>query len=599
MVDPPSSPPSLRARAEAALARGDVGGGLDFLLAAIRGGETDPALWARFASVVTVAGDLESMTFEALDAMLALCLAQKAVSPRLLGPTLAVHLRRHPILGPLIADAADHGGPPGPSAGDRGSPLSISGGDLSDPTIYTALAAPTPRQTLELCVIADLGFERLVAGVRRSMVLAAAADHWDHPGLDDLGLICAVARQCFFTGYVHAVGDAEVAAVEALVGAMAGRPLGEDPHDPIRIGLLSAYVPLLEWERVGEVVRLVTRARTEKHPPRRSPEALRPLLKEQVADPVEEAELRESLPTLAPIADTTSRRVQDMYEAHPYPRWHRPVYHEARTLPALLDELFPESSGPLDGLPAGPLRILVAGCGTGSHPLATKMLLPESTVVGVDLSAASLAFAMRKTLEIGTDGVGFVQADILDLAEWDATFDLIESIGVLHHMADPVQGWQALLRRLRPGGLMRIGLYSERARTLLGELRAFLEGEPIGDSDNDLRAARHRAIDFLTDHPRGATVLRWRDFYSLHEFRDLVLHPQEHQFTPQGLARIIADLELEFLGFAPLPRDARAAFTKRYPDPASLCDLRAWEEFEQDYPDTFQGMYQFWVRKPA
>lgn len=590
MTHPPTPTPSLRARAEAALARGDVGGGLDLLLAAIRSGQTDPALWARFASVVTVAGDLESMTFEALDAMLALCLSQEAVSPRLLGPTLAVHLRRHPVLGPLIV------------ADDEGTRRTRTAADLADPAVYAALASPTPRQTLELCVVADLGFERLVTGVRRSLVLAAAEGRWDHPGLGDLGLICAVARQCFFTGYVHTVGDDEVRAVEALVGAMAGRPLGADEHDATRVGLLAAYVPLLEWERVGEVVGLVTDAATQDHPPRRSPAALRPILKEQVADPLEEAELRESLPTLAPIADATSRTVQEMYETHPYPRWHRPVYHEARTLPGLLQELFPERPIPADpaspGLD-GPLRILVAGCGTGSHPLATKTLLPDSTVVAVDLSAASLAFAMRKTLELGTDGVGFVQADILDLAEWDATFDLIESIGVLHHMADPVQGWKALLRRLRPGGFMRIGLYSERARTLLGELRAFLEREPIGDSDDDLRAARRRAIDFLTAHPQGARVLRWRDFYSLHEFRDLVLHPQEHRFTPRGLSNIITDLDLEFLGFAPLPRDARARFTERYPNPSSLSDLGAWEDFERDFPDTFQGMYQFWVRKRA
>ena len=42
--------------------------------------------------------------------------------------------------------------------------------------------------------------------------------------------------------------------------------------------------------------------------------------------------------------------------------------------------------------------------------------------------------------------------------------DLIESLGVLHHLADPWEGWDRLLALLRPGGVMMLGLYSQPAR---------------------------------------------------------------------------------------------------------------------------------------
>jgi hypothetical protein len=35
----------------------------------------------------------------------------------------------------------------------------------------------------------------------------------------------------------------------------------------------------------------------------------------------------------------------------------------------------------------------------------------------------------------------------------------------------------------------------------------------------------------------------------------------------------------------------------RFPEPAAIGDLDRWHVFETEAPDTFAGMYQFWVRK--
>ena len=76
----------------------------------------------------------------------------------------------------------------------------------------------------------------------------------------------------------------------------------------------------------------------------------------------------------------------------------------------------------------------------------------------------SLSYAMRKSEGLDISNIEYAQADIMELGDLGRQFDLIESVGVLHHLGDPLAGWRILVDLLRPGGLMRIGLYSEIAR---------------------------------------------------------------------------------------------------------------------------------------
>ncbi len=561
-------------QADRALGAGDPGAALDGLLAAVRGGSDDPRVWTRFARIVAGADNLAEMTFHDLDALLGLCLVHAAVSPRLLGDAPGRHLRRHPLLAPLLAAP---------------SPRTLTAG-LDDPATWAALSAPTTRAILEVCVVADAGWDRLVAAVRRRLLLTLAGRDRTPGGLDDTAFLAALARQCFFTGYVQEVADDEVAAVEEMVAGMSGRAVGSSPDDAARVLLLAAYLPLVEWERVEEVAHWAA----EQGDP-----GLDAVLREQVFDAVEEADLAEALPSVSPVDDATSRTVRALYEDHPYPRWHRPVRRDPTTLEALLHEVLPGPPPPGPLPRSTPLRVLVAGCGTGSHPVATRLMLRDSQVVGLDLSRASLAFAMRKTLELGIDGVGYVHGDLLALEGWDARFDLVEAMGVLHHLEDPVRGWRILAGLLDPGGILRVGLYSARARRGIEALRAHLDPASVGTDPESLRDARRRALAFLRTHPDGPSVVRWRDFHSLHEFRDLVLHPVEHRFGPARIGQIVEELGLEFLGFGPVSEAAVRRFRDRWPAPEALRDPRLWDSFEADYPDTFRGMIQFWLRKPS
>ena len=65
-------------------------------------------------------------------------------------------------------------------------------------------------------------------------------------------------------------------------------------------------------------------------------------------------------------------------------------------------------------------------------------------MLAIDLSLKSLSFAKRKSQEIGLKNIKYIQADILDLKNLNKSFDVIESVGVLHHMKDPMIGWKIL-----------------------------------------------------------------------------------------------------------------------------------------------------------
>ena len=104
---------------------------------------------------------------------------------------------------------------------------------------------------------------------------------------------------------------------------------------------------------------------------------------------------------------------------------------------------------------------------------------PRARILAIDISLPSLAHARRKIRESGLRNVEFAQADILQLGTIDRSFDRIEAIGVLHHLAKPEDGWRVLLSLLRPRGEMRIGLYSENVRRSIVEARVLLRNGDI------------------------------------------------------------------------------------------------------------------------
>jgi SAM-dependent methyltransferase len=427
---------------------------------------------------------------------------------------------------------------------------------------------------LEQTVVGDPGLERLLTRVRR---LLLECELRGEPAPASLEFVCALAHQCFATEYAWSVSDAERGALPALRGrAVPAAAPGERA-----LALLAAYEPLHALPG-AEALSVASGP-------------LRALLQRQVVEPREEAALHALIPSLEPIDDDVSRAVQAQYETHPYPRWIRlGRFDHARPLGVVLGETFP-----LKRLqaPAGPVSVLIAGCGTGSHSVRTALRFENVSILAMDLSRVSLAHALRKTRELGIGNVEYLQADLLTLGRMERTFALIECMGVLHHMRDPMQGWRALLDVLAPEGYLRIGLYSELGRSHIVRGQAFARAGGYPSSDDGIRALRQDLLAAAEHDTELAKVAQIRDFYSLSGTRDLLLHVQEHRYTIPLLARTLDELGLEFLGFElPGPHVAQQ-YRARFPDDPAMDHLSNWRAFEEAEPGTFAGMYQFWVRR--
>jgi SAM-dependent methyltransferase len=299
--------------------------------------------------------------------------------------------------------------------------------------------------------------------------------------------------------------------------------------------------------------------------------------------------------SLGAPAGAVSAAVRAQYEENPYPRWIRMQTHfDAAPLWQIVRELFPDVEAK-----SGPTRILLAGCGTGQNAIATARRFAGASVLAVDLSLASLAYAKRKTLGLGVSNVVYRHADLMALGTLGERFHLVEASGVLHHLEDPLAGWRVLAGLVEPGGFMRIGLYSERGRRHFVHARQFVAERGFEATPAGIRAAR-AAIREAAGDELLARVARNEDFFSLSGCRDMLFHVQEHCFSLPDLAAMIQALGLQFLGFEFDDSGVTAArYRARFPGDARMRDLDNWHRYEQDNPEAFSRMYEFWVRRPG
>ena len=172
---------------------------------------------------------------------------------------------------------------------------------------------------------------------------------------------------------------------------------------------------------------------------------------------------------------------------------------------------------------------------------------------------------------------------------------MIASVGVLHHLANPAAGVEVLLSLLRPGGFMQLGFYSERARRDVVAARAFIAERGYAATPMDIRRARQDLIENFAQSGRLTAI---RDFYVTSECRDLLFHVREHRFTLPQINALLGTFGLHFIGFLLEPHVIHT-YRTRFPDDKSATNLDHWNDFEREFPDTFVGMYRFWVQRTA
>lgn len=106
--------------------------------------------------------------------------------------------------------------------------------------------------------------------------------------------------------------------------------------------------------------------------------------------------------------------------------------------------------------------VLDAGCGMGRFAEVAAGMGARA-VVGLDLSdsveVAQMIARQRENLHV-------VQADLLN-PPLVRQFDLVYTLGVLHHLPDGEAGFGALLRCLRPGGRVHVWVYGHEGNEWL------------------------------------------------------------------------------------------------------------------------------------
>jgi len=291
--------------------------------------------------------------------------------------------------------------------------------------------------------------------------------------------------------------------------------------------------------------------------------------------------------------NAVSRLNQQQYEENPYPRWIRiPRPEQPSAIAEYLLKRFPLAGFKHKG-ENKIADILSVGCGTGQLVLEIAQGI-KSRTLAVDLSIASLGYAKRKAREQGLNGTEFAQADLLELGDIDRTFDVVECSGVLHHLAGPFAGWRGLLPLLRPGGFMMIGLYSEAARQGIVQAQQFIAQQGYDKSVDGIRRCRQDLLN--SDEGQDFGVAASDDFFGISTCRDLLFHVQESRTRLPIVEAFLRDNGLTFLGFE-MDIATLQAYRRRFPDDPAATNLHHWHSFEGEYPNTFSGMYRFWVQK--
>ena len=429
------------------------------------------------------------------------------------------------------------------------------------------------RCALESTIICGVTLEFFLTGLRHALLRLVINDASEPVKIADdvLGLFCSVAQQCFLNEYVFSQTADETQRANQLREDLLQRlSVGKDVP-ALLLAAVAAYCPL----------HCLPGAKSLLAP--EWPSETADLLRLQVREPLEEADDRRAIPVLTEIEDRTSLDVMRQYEENPYPRW------TINPLAALARNAKADSAAAAGGVQ----DILIAGCGTGEHPFDVAQKSPQARILAVDLSLASLAYARRKTREEGLRNIQYAQADILKLSAIGRTFDRIEAVGVLHHLADPKAGWRVLLSLLAPGATMRVGLYSEAARRSIIEARALIAGRGYQPTTDGIRALRQTIVR-ERDEPRWRSIVQTLDFYSASGCRDIFFHVMEHRFTIPEIKSFLDQNGLRFLGFE-LDRKVIDKFQARFPGADALTSLDHWHAFEADNPQTFLKMYIFSV----
>ena len=236
--------------------------------------------------------------------------------------------------------------------------------------------------------------------------------------------------------------------------------------------------------------------------------------------------------------------VSTFYERYPYP----PARDDLDAYRALWDDPRRRADSHLFW-PSEPYRdnrsILVAGCGT-TQAAHYAVRWPHARVVGIDVSAKSIAATRELKLAHALDNLEVHQLRVEHAAELGETFEHIVCTGVLHHLSDPDAGLRALRDVLAPNGAMHLMVYAPYGRAGVYMIQEYCRRLGIGETEPEIidLVAALRALPH--DHPIAQLLRNSPDFATVAGVADALLHPRDRSYSVQQLMEFLKNANLVF-----------------------------------------------------